>query len=48
MVCAACHHTEFTVIPGVSRWVDVVACVNCGTLRVKTEKAENETKQGES
>lgn len=38
MNCAACHGTEFTVIPGVTRWSDIYACDNCGTLRVRVDK----------
>lgn len=35
MICAACHAIKFTKIPGVTRWIEVFACDNCGTLRVR-------------
>lgn len=38
MICAACHATDFTIIPGVCRWSEVFACDNCGTLKVEVRK----------
>lgn len=51
MICAACHTTEFTVVPGVTRWTEVYACDNCGTLKaevksVKSIKAVEKPKEG--
>lgn len=38
MICAACHGTSFSVIPGVTRWATVYACKDCGILRVRLKK----------
>lgn len=51
--CPACHSTECIEVPGVTRWAEVFACKECGTLRlrvkdVKTIHESEKTKGGDT
>lgn len=52
MNCFTCHTIDkFTTVPGVTRWAEVYACQNCGTLRLEikdAQRTDTKPEEGES